>query len=145
MSKEGVIALGVFLRNKRLSWGYTTRDVHEKAGLSTGYLSRVETGSGKGPPSLRMLKKFADLYEVSLAKLLEISGMLEISSLDPEADQCRKENAYFDTLILSLIDIKRRDLCHFSPYMRRAWKESLCKVAGVTSIFAIPIKENDNE
>ena len=119
--------LGWFLRSVRERLGFTVRDVHQGTGLSTGHISRTENGAGKGPPSLRILKKFADFYGVGTDSLLLISGISP-----PDDDPRISADAFdFDAAFTSLVlhpslkpdGLEPIDLQWISSATRRHWME----------------------
>jgi len=121
------VKLGWFLRNVRENSGLTVRDVHQGTGLSTGHISRTENGAGKGPPSLRILKKFADFYGVGTDSLLLISGISP-----PDDDPRITADAFdFDAAFTSLVlhpslkpdGLEPIDLQWISSATRRHWME----------------------
>ena len=60
------------IKKLRTSKGYSQAEFAEKIGLSHGHITRLETG--KFNPSIEVLKKLADLFEVSTDYLLNDSS-----------------------------------------------------------------------
>ena len=121
------VKLGWFLRNVRERHGFTVRDVHQGTGLSTGHISRIETGAGKGPPSPRILKKFADFYGVGMDSLFLFTGVNP-----PGEDPTIASDAFnFDAAFTSLVlhpslkpdGLEPIDLQWISSATRRHWME----------------------
>ena len=61
------------LKNAREKQNLTLRKVQEITGISSAYLSQVESGKIK-KPSPSMLYKLADCYNVKYESLLELTG-----------------------------------------------------------------------
>jgi len=137
--KEGVIDLGVYLRRARKRLGLTISAVHAGTGLSTGHISRIETGSAKGPPTMRILKKLADFYGVRVSKLLEVARVIPAPLAAIGSGIIEQENKHFEALILAHSGAKEEDIRFLSPGVRRYWMESLCSAMSVTSILDISL------
>ena len=60
--------LGYILKLTRIAINMSTKDAAIKSGVSSTYISEVE--SGNKTPSLSMLKKIALTYDISVSKLL---------------------------------------------------------------------------
>ncbi len=62
-------SFGDYIKYKRENKGLTLKEVAQKAGISTAYLSKLENSKRK-KPSLRIIKKLAYGLEVSVINLL---------------------------------------------------------------------------
>lgn len=71
---------GVFLKEKRKDIGYTLREISEKTGLSSGYISRIENGSST--PSLESLYKLANVLKFDIEELCSFEEV-NINSMKP--------------------------------------------------------------
>jgi transcriptional regulator with XRE-family HTH domain len=69
--------LGPRLRERRNELGKTLATLAREAGLSTGYLSSIETGASI--PSLPVLSRIARALEVSLAEILRSSSSARLA------------------------------------------------------------------
>jgi transcriptional regulator with XRE-family HTH domain len=69
--------LGPRLRERRNELGKTLATLAREAGLSTGYLSTIETGASI--PSLPVLARIAHCLEVSLAEILRSSSSARLA------------------------------------------------------------------
>ena len=69
--------LGPRLRERRNELGKTLATLASEAGLSTGYLSSIETGASV--PSLPVLARLARALEVSLAEILRSSSSARLA------------------------------------------------------------------
>ena len=67
--------IGEVLKRLRTIYGYKAIDVSEKLGISASYLSEIE--NGKKQPSLELLKKYAELFEIKLSSLILLSESYE--------------------------------------------------------------------
>lgn len=72
MSKE-TIHLGEFLKATREQRRMSLRAVEEAIGVSNAYLSQIESGKIKQPSPV-ILYKLSELYDVSYAQLMALSG-----------------------------------------------------------------------
>jgi transcriptional regulator with XRE-family HTH domain len=68
-----------YLRELRQKQRLSLREVGEKVGISTSYLSQIETG--ERVPSAEILRRLAPAYGVPVRDLLEVAGYLD----EPEA------------------------------------------------------------
>jgi transcriptional regulator with XRE-family HTH domain len=79
--------LGKRLRELRKKSGLTQRDVERLAGMSSSYLSQVESGK-REVPSARFISRLAELYGVPRTDLLRLAGHLDASpQLQSELDR----------------------------------------------------------
>ena len=74
-----------YLRELRQKQRLSLREVGEKVGVSTSYLSQIETG--ERVPSADMLRRLAPAYGVPVRDLLEVAGYLD----EPEAQMSDEE------------------------------------------------------
>lgn len=58
------MSLGQIIRNKRREVGLTLDEVSAKTGFSKPYLSTIETGKVKNPPSYELLRKLEEVLQV---------------------------------------------------------------------------------
>jgi len=65
--------LSEYLKQTRKDKGFTLRAVEEKTGMSNAYLSQLENKKILSP-SPTVLRKLADLYEISYSYLMEMAG-----------------------------------------------------------------------
>jgi HTH-type transcriptional regulator, competence development regulator len=65
--------LGDILRRRRISLGFSLRDVSKKTDISNPYPNQIEQHKISSP-SPSVLKKLSDLYSVSYSRLLELAG-----------------------------------------------------------------------
>lgn len=74
-------SLGNYLKAKRDEKGLSMNDVYVQTGITDSRLSKLENGNYKEPSPI-ILKKLADLYEISVVELFIKSGYLTYDSLD---------------------------------------------------------------
>jgi transcriptional regulator with XRE-family HTH domain len=67
------MALGLILRNRRKELGLTLDEVAAAAGFSKPYLSTVETGKTKNPPSEKVLVRLEKVLKFKSAELRRIA------------------------------------------------------------------------
>ncbi len=77
-------AIGLIIKHNREACGYSLRELADRTGLSSSYISQIE--NGKVSPSLSSLVKIADSLGTTIQGLFE-----EVSSRD-ESPVIRKEN-----------------------------------------------------
>ena len=114
--------LGNYLRHLRekVPERRPIRTVASATSLSTGYISKIETGDVKGPPGLRVLRKLADYYSVGLDTLLVISGAER-----PEAKPATDDSLVFFRMLtheaLRPRGLRKEDLLWLAPQVQRHW------------------------
>lgn len=91
------MTFGDFLKDLRIRKGLKLREVEESTGVSNSYLSQVETGK-RNPPHPDILKKLANVYEVSVKELMEKAGYLEEQEQQSVSEQ-EEVNRAFDYVI----------------------------------------------
>ena len=88
--------IGEVLKKTRFIYGISAIEMSYKLGISASYLSEIE--NGKKQPSLELLQKYADIYNIKLSSLILLSENYEsIRLTDGEAGLIRK-------MMLSLIN-----------------------------------------
>lgn len=78
---SAVGGLGKFVRDRREALGKTGRDFAEQLDIEPSMLSRLETGAMKTFPEPELVRRLAELLEVSTIDLLLASGYLRESDL----------------------------------------------------------------
>jgi repressor LexA len=69
------MSLGELIRNKRVEMGLTLDEVATKVKFSKPYLSTIETGRVKNPPSDELLRKLENVLKFETGTLLSIAHM----------------------------------------------------------------------
>lgn len=64
------ISIPIVLRQLRLSYGYTLKDVAEKLDVKYQTYQSLET-LGKANPTIKTLRKLANIYEISLTEIFK--------------------------------------------------------------------------
>ncbi|MES2643867.1 MAG: helix-turn-helix transcriptional regulator [Myxococcota bacterium] len=79
---------GPYLRGLRESARLSLRAAAEDLGLSYSYLSMMETGAKSNPPSIKLLRRIADVYARDLREVLAEAGFEVDGSagMDPPTD-----------------------------------------------------------
>ena len=83
VGEPGLVALGLYLREIRQRKGLTTHRLHLAANVSSAYISRIENAKTEGPPSLRILKRYADYFGIHPEVLLQVAGIMEDPEVEP--------------------------------------------------------------
>lgn len=68
-------SFGEYLRGVREELGLSLRNAAGLLGLSYSYISKIETGAREGPPSLKVLQRFSDLYLRDIREILHEAGL----------------------------------------------------------------------
>ncbi len=101
------MSLGQIIRNKRERLGLTLDEVCNRVGFSKPYLSTIETGKVKNPPSDELLKKLERILEFEPGLLLHIAHMERLpSDVRQVYESAEAENQKWRQLIKNLIDQK---------------------------------------
>ena len=69
--------LGEVLKKIRIESGFSLLDVEKITGVSDSYLSQIENGKVKSPPSVNTLYKLAQVYVISYQAMLELAGYIK--------------------------------------------------------------------
>jgi len=77
---------GHFLKNLRDRQRMSLRDVEKRSGVSNAYIAQLEKGD-RSPPSPDILKKLAQVYNVTVRELLMRAGYLD----EPEVTATEEE------------------------------------------------------
>lgn len=71
----GLAELGLYFRELRSRKGLSIRGLARESGVSQAYLSMLESGSETGPPSLKILNRLGDYFQVQIDTFLLVGGM----------------------------------------------------------------------
>lgn len=99
------------LRDLRKLKGFTIRDLADRSGVSTAYISQLENGN-RGIPSPEVLMKLSEGLNISYSELMEIAGYLESKHKRNEQLKdpvnlrrfIRENDLMFDGFVLSELD-----------------------------------------
>lgn len=86
------IALGQFVRDRRLDLGYTQDELADRSGIGQETISSIERGAGSFP-RLKTLSKLAQGLSVDLGVLLEILEVQRVVRTASEADDGEEPEA----------------------------------------------------
>ena len=67
--------IGDILKRTRTIYGYKASELSELLGISKSYLSEIE--NNKKQPSLELLKKYSEIYDMKLSSLILLSENYE--------------------------------------------------------------------
>ncbi len=84
------------LKKLRGIYGLKASEMSAKLGISPSYLSEIENGKKK--PTLELLEKYADIFDIKLSSLILISETYE------EAEAKGKGSIMIRNMMLKLID-----------------------------------------
>jgi len=96
------------LRGLRKLKGYTIREVADRSGVSSAYISQLENGN-RGIPSPEILMKLSEGLNISYSDLMQLAGYLESSGKDAPVEQSpvnlrrflRENHLTFDGVLLN--------------------------------------------
>lgn len=99
------------LRDLRKLKGFTIRELAERSGVSTAYISQLENGN-RGIPSPDVLMKLSEGLNTSYSNLMEIAGYLENPARAEELPSApvnlrrfiRENELIFDGMLLTEAD-----------------------------------------
>jgi transcriptional regulator with XRE-family HTH domain len=83
---EGYFMLAKELKKLRDEKGYSLQTVANMTGLSGSYINRLESGERR-KPSVDIIKKLAEAYEVEFLKLVEFAGREEEGTVVETSDE----------------------------------------------------------
>ena len=103
------MSLGQIIRKKREELDLTLEDVSSRIRFSKPYLSTVETGKVKNPPSDDLLRKLEKTLEFEQGLLLHIAHMERLpSDIREEYESAEAENQRWRQLVKNLIGKKAK-------------------------------------
>lgn len=101
--------IGDILKRTRAIYGYKANEMSVALGISTSYLSEIE--NNKKQPSLEILQKYADIYDMKLSSLILLSENFNemvrenksesfvrkmmiylINSMSPKVEECNEKD-----------------------------------------------------
>jgi repressor LexA len=101
------MSLGQIIRKKREQLKLTLDEVSGRSGFSKPYLSTIETGKVKNPPSDELLIKLEKILEFEKGMLLHVAHMERLpSDIRQEYESAEAENQKWRQLIKNLIHQK---------------------------------------
>lgn len=101
------MSLGQILREKRERMNMTLDDVSSRVGFSKPYLSTIETGKVKNPPSDELLTKLEKVLEFERGLLLHIAHMERLpSDIRQQYESTESENQKWRQFARNLIEKK---------------------------------------
>ncbi len=111
------MSLGEIIRKKRESLKLTLDEVSSQSGFSKPYLSTIETGRVKNPPSDELLRKLEPILKFEQGLLLHIAHMEGLpSDVRQGYESAEAENQKWRQLISNLIN-KKADLSELDTLM----------------------------
>lgn len=105
------MSLGQIIREKREQLNLTLDDVSSRVGFSKPYLSTIETGKVKNPPSDELLTKLEKVLEFKRGLLLHIAHMERMpSDIRQQYESAESENEKWRQIAKNLIGKKKVDV-----------------------------------
>jgi len=103
------MSLGQIIRKKREQLNLTLDDVSSRCGFSKPYLSTIETGKVKNPPSDELLRKLEKILKFETGLLLHIAHLERLpSDVRQEYESAEAENEKLRRFIKNLIHKKTK-------------------------------------
>ena len=101
------MSLGQIIRKKREQLNLTLDEVSARVGFSKPYLSTIETGKVKNPPSDELLVKLEKMLEFDTGLLLHIAHMERLpSDIKQQYESAQAESKKLRQLVKNLISAK---------------------------------------
>jgi len=104
------MSLGQIIRKKREQLNLTLDEVGSRVGFSKPYLSTIETGKVKNPPSDELLKKLEKILEFEPGLLLHIAHMERLpADIRHEYESAEAENKKLRQFVKNMVNRKGDD------------------------------------
>jgi repressor LexA len=114
------MSLGQIIRKKREQLNLTLDEVSSRVGFSKPYLSTIETGRVKNPPSDQLLKNLEKILKFEQGLLLHIAHMERLpSDIRHKYESAEAENKKLRQLVKKLMSRKGRD-ASFKKIMKKS-------------------------
>jgi len=114
------MSLGQIIRNKREQLRLTLDEVSNKAGFSKPYLSTIETGKVKNPPSDELLSKLERILKFERGLLLHIAHMERMpSDIRQEYESAEAERQKWRQFVKNLVH-KKADAKRLSDLLAKS-------------------------
>ena len=94
--------IGDILKRTRTIYGYKAYELSKLLGISKSYLSEIENNKKK--PSLELLEKYSEIYDMKLSSLILLSESYE------EASKSNKSDRFIRNLMIKLIEKMTPDM-----------------------------------
>lgn len=106
--KINIMSLGQIIRKKREQLNMTLDEVGNRTGFSKPYLSTIETGKVKNPPSDVLLRKLEKLLQFDTGLLLHIAHMERLPcDIRLEYESTAAENQKWRQFVKNLVHAKK--------------------------------------
>ncbi|MBN2181800.1 MAG: helix-turn-helix domain-containing protein [Sedimentisphaerales bacterium] len=103
------MSLGQIIRQKREQLNLTLDEVSNRIGFSKPYLSTIETGKVKNPPSDELLTKLEKMLQFEAGQLLHIAHVEALpSDIRHEYESAEAENKKWRKVVQNLLDNKNK-------------------------------------
>ena len=99
---NGIGGFQAILKRTRTIYGYKASELSELLGISKSYLSEIE--NNKKQPSLELLEKYSEIYDMKLSSLILLSENYE------EASKNNKGDKFIRNMMIKLIEKMTPDM-----------------------------------
>lgn len=106
---------GEILKELRKERNMTLRDVEVSTGISNSYLSQIERGY-RGIPTIKFLRRLAEVYHVSVNKLIE-TGTKEMNSKSSNLKEVNQDTVFVSKGFESLSSKRKLVLKSYLSYL----------------------------
>ncbi|OHB58092.1 MAG: hypothetical protein A2Y12_07395 [Planctomycetes bacterium GWF2_42_9] len=104
------MSLGSIIRNRRRELGLTLDEVSDKINFSKPYLSTIETGKVKNPPSDDLLRRLEEVLEVKPGTLRHAANIDRMpADVRQKYEEAETENDRLRKLVQTIKDKKSKD------------------------------------
>jgi phage repressor protein C with HTH and peptisase S24 domain len=104
------MSLGSIIRNRRRELGLTLDEVSDKINFSKPYLSTIETGKVKNPPSDDLLRRLEEVLEVKPGTLRHAANIDRMpADVRQKYEEAEAENDRLRKLVQTIKDKKSKD------------------------------------
>ena len=133
------MSLGQIIRKKREELNLTLDEVSTSVGFSKPYLSTIETGKVKNPPSDELLSKLEKILKFERGLLLHIAHMEKMpTDIRHEYESAEAENLRWRHFVKNLFD-KKGDSGKLNTLLAKNRLDAEKGVAGLSAGCVVPI------
>lgn len=133
------MSLGQIIRKKREQLNLTLDEVGSRTGFSKPYLSTIETGKVKNPPSDELLRKLERTLEFDPGLLLHIAHMESLpSDIRQKYESAEAENQKWRQLIKNLMQAKG-DTAQFDSLLGQSELDTESQVPPLAAGRQVPV------
>lgn len=129
---EACTSFGPYLRGLRAAARFSLRAASEEMGVSFSYLAKLETGEKSSPPTLKVLKRIAEVYGRDLREVMHEAGFVFETPEDLDAMEGSLDARFIRLVTFPALRPMRMDaqvIEMIPPLVKRQWIEFARKMA----------------